>query len=143
MKVFVLAVFLCLSSHFIHAQEKKDFTIGFQVDIVKSDYHSYFERVQAGVEANYFFSPKFSVTGGAEYWSESSQFSAVAGGRWYPVPDAFVRARGFFGANDLSIGGGWIKPLKENLKFEAIGDVYFDGQIAIRAGISYTFPTKD
>jgi hypothetical protein len=65
------------------------------------------------------------------------------GGRWYPVADAFVRARGFIGANDVSIGGGWVKPLKEHLRFEAIGDVYFDGQIAIRCGLSYTFPRKD
>src|SRR5687768_1191995 len=119
MKFFVLAAFLSLLPYFMHAQEKKDFTIGFQVDIVKSDYHSYFERVQAGIEANYFFSSKFSITAGAEYWSEGTQFSGVVGGRWFPVPDAFVRARGFFGANDFSIGGGWLKPLKENLRFEA------------------------
>jgi len=142
MKPFSLAIFFLLISHFIHAQNKKDFTIGIQVDIVKSDYHGYFERVQTGFEAIFFLSQKFTVTGGAEYWSESSQFSGVIGGRWYPVPDAFIRARGIFGANDVSIGGGWVKPLKENLKFEAIGDIYLDGQIAIRAGLSYRLPGK-
>lgn len=143
MKSLVLLTFLLILTYTIQAQNSKDFTIGTQVDIVKSDYHGYFERVQAGFEANYFFSAKFSVTGGAEYWSERSQFSGVIGGRWFPVPDAFVRARGFFGANDISIGGGWVKPLKEHLRFEAIGDVYFDGQIAIRAGLAYTFQKKD
>jgi hypothetical protein len=142
MKSFTLLVFLSILTHLIQAQNAKDFTIGVQVDIVKSDYHGYFERVQAGIEANYFLSAKFSLTGGAEYWSEGSQFSGVAGARWYPVQDAFIRARGFFGANDISIGAGWVKPLKEHLRFEAIGDIYFDGQIAIRGGLSYTFPRK-
>lgn len=143
MKSFFLLVALAIIAPSVLAQSSKDFTFGYQLDIVKSDYNGYFERVQTGLEASYFLSKKFSLTAGAEYWSERNQFSGVVGGRWFPVPEAFVRARGFFGANDISIGGGWVKPLKEHLRFEAIGDIYFGGQIAIRAGISYTFPKRN
>jgi hypothetical protein len=143
MKSFSLPILFLLLAHFVKAQNSKDLTLGVQVDIVKSDYHGYFERVQIGIESNYFLSKKFSATVGIEYWSESTQLSGVIGARWYPVPDAFVRARGFVGANDISIGGGWVKPLRGNLRFEAIGDIYFEGQIAIRAGLIYTFPGKN
>lgn len=122
------------------SQSVNDFLIGVNLDLIKSNQHGYFERTQAGVEVNYFlFSGKFAATGGAEYWTANKQLSSVVGARWYPVPEAFVRLRALIGANEVSLGGGWAKPLNENWRFEAMGDFYTDGHIAIRAGVAYHF----
>ncbi len=131
--LFVFCSTACLS------QSKNEIIIGLQLDLIKTNNSGYFQRFQTGAEGNYFFHEKFSVTGGMEYWTESRQFSLVTGARWYPVEDAFIRVRGLLGANDVSIGGGWSMPLKENLRFEALSDFYFAGHITIRAGFTYVF----
>lgn len=133
----LLGISLILIAWNCHAQIAKDIMINAAADLIKSDNDGYFEKLQTGVELNYFISRKFTATGGAEFWTEHRQFSAVMGGRWYPIPEAFVRVRGIIGANRLSIGGGWVKPLNNNFKFEALADVYTHGDIAIRAGIAY------
>jgi hypothetical protein len=133
---FFTACFIITTSF---SQIAKDFMIGGAVDLIKSDQDGYFKRALGGVEVNYFFSRKFTGTGGMEYWTEGNEVSFVVGGRWFPVPEAFIRLRGLVGANDISIGGGWAKPLNENWRFEAIGDIYVEGHIAIRAGVAYVF----
>jgi hypothetical protein len=119
-------------------QAKNDLLIGLQTDLIKTGNAAYFQRFQSGIEGNYFFHQHFTMTGGIEYWTQTRQLSLVTGLRWYPADDAFVRVRGLLGANDFSFGGGWSKPLRENLRFEAISDFYFAGQITIRAGFTYT-----
>jgi hypothetical protein len=121
------------------AQIHKDFLVGLHLDLIKSNQSAYFQRGQFGGEVNYFLSTKFTATGGLEYWTDNKQLSAVVGARWYPVEEAFVRVRGLVGANDISVGGGWAKPLKENWRFESMADVYFNGQIAIRVGFAHLF----
>lgn len=135
-------LFFLLTGTFCAAQEKTDVLVGIQLDMVKSDYNDHFERGQFSIEGNYFLSEHLSVTGGAEYWTDPNQLSAVVGARWFPIKEAFVRARGLFGAKDISIGGGWTRPMNEYWRFEAIGDFYFEGQIAIRAGITYMIRKK-
>jgi hypothetical protein len=132
--LFLLMVALASSSC---AQAKKDLLIGLQTDLIKTNNSGYFQRFQTGAEGNYFFHNRFTITGGIEYWTESRQLSLVSGVRWYPVDEAFLRLRGLLGANDFAIGGGWSRPVKENLRFEAMSDFYFAGHITIRAGFTY------
>jgi hypothetical protein len=134
-------VLICLSllSWCSYSQIAKDFMIGGALDLIKTNQNGYLDRAQGGLEINYYFFEKFTGTSGFEYWTEDNEPSLVVGGRWFPVPEAYVRLRGLIGANDISIGGGWAKPYGENWRFEAIGDIYAEGHIAIRAGIAYVF----
>jgi hypothetical protein len=136
----IVTAFITLHSS---AQIAKDLMVGAHTDLVKSDNDGYFEKIQAGAEVNYFLSRKFTATGGIEYWSQGKQVSFVMGGRWYPIPDAFVRMRGLIGANDFALGAGWAKPLDERWRFEAMADLYTRGDIAIRAGMMYVIRRKN
>jgi hypothetical protein len=118
------------------AQIAEDLMVGGHFDLVKTDYVNLLQKVQIGAEVNYFATRTITVTSGLEYWSTEGM-SFLVGGRWYPKENAFVRLRGLVGANDLSIGAGWSKPMNENIRFEAIGDIYFKFDFAIRIGIVY------
>ena len=124
------------------AQIAGDFLLAAHADLIKSDNDGYFEKIQVAAEVNYFMSRKLTATVGGEFWTFKESTSLVMGARWYPIQEAFVRARGLIGANEISVGGGWAKPLNQNWNFEAIGDVYSGGQIAIRAGFSYIIRRK-
>lgn len=142
MKQILLLIAAVLLSVNLHAQVAK-VILGAHLDLIKSNNDGYFEKAQTGIELNYFLSRKFTVAGGAEYWTGDDQFSFVIGARWYPIEEAFIRVRGLFGADDVAIGGGWAKPLNENWRLEAMGDVYIEGHIAIRAGVSYIIRKKE
>ena len=142
MKRFLLLPVIYLLATSSYSQIAKDFMIGASADIVKSDYAGIFEKIQGGVEVNYFISRKITITGGGEIWSRGAEVSLVMGARWYPVAEAFLRLRGLIGANDVALGGGWAKPLNENWKFEAMADYYFEGDLAIRAGFTYVIRRK-
>jgi hypothetical protein len=111
------------------------------LDLIKSDNDGYFEKTQVGLEGNYFISRKLTGTAGLEVWTREKA-SAVIGARWYPVKDAYIRMRGLIGVNDFSMGGGWAKPLTEDLRFESMADFYFAGDFTIRAGIAYRIADK-
>jgi hypothetical protein len=118
MKLFPVC-FLLLGAHLCYSQQQTDFLIATQMDLIKSDYDGYFQKTQVGLEANYFISEKFTA-------------------RWYPSRDAFIRARALFGSfGDVSIGGGWAKPMSETLRFESMADFYFAGNYSIRIGLAY------
>lgn len=138
MKKRFLSLVLILITSTAFSQIAKDFMIGANLDLIRSDQDGYFEKAQAAAEFNYFLSRKFTATGGVEYWTEHQQASLVMGARWFPVKEAFLRLRGLVGANDIAIGGGWSKPLKHNWYFESMADVYtVHGYVAIRAGVVY------
>jgi hypothetical protein len=137
----LLVVGLLVIVHHSMAQIAEDLMVGGHFDVVKTDYSNILEKVQFGAEVNYFAAKKITATAGFEYWTEEG-ISFLVGGRWYPRENAFVRVRGLVGANDLSIGGGWSKPINENLKFEAIGDFYFKFDFAIRVGVVYIMRKK-
>jgi hypothetical protein len=139
MKKSALAFLLSIFVGHAFSQATNDLMIGVQADLIKTNTAGYFKRFQVGAEGNFFFSEKFTITGGVEYWTQVRQFSLVAGGRWYPTSDAFLRFRGLLGANDFSLGGGWSRPVTGNLRFEALSDFYFAGHITIRAGFTYSF----
>jgi hypothetical protein len=129
--IFLMPVITC-------AQSAKDFIVGTQVDLIKSDNDGQFEKAQVGVEFNYFVTKEFTGTAGVEIWTRD-QTSAVIGARWYPMPDAFIRLRGLIGEDDVCIGGGWAKPFSETWRIESIADFYFEGNFSIRVGLAYLF----
>lgn len=137
----LLVVILLLVAEYAYSQIAKDFMVGGGFDLIKSDNDGFLDKAQIGVEGNYFITRKFTGTAGFEIWT-SDDFSFVLGARWFPIDEAFVRVRGLVGENDLSIGGGWTKPLNESWRFEAIGDFYFKGEFAIRAGVAYIIRRK-
>jgi len=109
--------------------------IGAHADLIKSDNDGFFEKIQGGIEGSFYLSRKFAATGAVEWWT-GNQTIAVVGGRFCPIDEAFIRVRGILG-KDLSLGGGFARPLSDDLRIEAMADFYWEGHIAIRAGISY------
>ena len=123
------------------AQIAKDFMMGGAFDLIKTDNDGFLEKIQIGLEGHYFVARQITVSTGVELWSDDDA-SLALGVRWFPVEEAFIRMRGLIGQNDISIGGGWTKPINDKLKFEAIGDFYFEGEFAIRAGLMYVLRRK-
>jgi hypothetical protein len=141
MQRFLLLCSFMLITSCIHAQIANDFMIGAGADLIKTDNDGLFKKVQAGAEFNYFLHKRFTVTGAFEVWTDD-EISFVLGARWYLIDEFFLRGRGLVGANDLSVGAAWAKPLGEHFRFEVIGDFYFKGQFSIRTGIGYVFRRK-
>ncbi len=135
-KLFVGIIFSLALQQISIAQSSNDFMIGVALDVLKTDFDAVGDKMQLGVELNYFLQKSFSVTGGLEFWSRGSN-SVVIGMRWFPVDNAFLRFRGLIGDNDLSLGFGWSKPLNRNWRFEAMGDYYTSGEFAVRGGIGF------
>ncbi len=141
MKFILFLTLLNFFNYFSFAQKAHDILIGVNADLIKSDNDGFFEKGQVGVEGNYYFSQKFSITTGAEWWTRD-KVSLALGARWFPIDDAYVRVRGLVGEQDISVGAGWAKPLQDNFRLEAMADLYFSGHIAIRAGIGYLIRRK-
>lgn len=141
MKKIILTTAVCLLLTAAHGQIARDFMFGGAMDLIKTDNDGFLEKAQLGLEGNYFITRQFTASAGLELWTDDDA-SFMLGARWYPVEEAFVRFRGLIGENDLSIGGGWTKPINDKLRFEAIGDFYFTGEFAIRAGVMYVLRRK-
>lgn len=118
------------------AQSTHDMMIGGGLDLIKTDNNKLFDKAQVGLEFNYFVVRHFSVGAGAELWTQSAN-SFVLGMRWYADDHLFLRLRALTGANEASLGAGWSQPLNANWRVEGIGDFYFKGDFALRAGIQY------
>lgn len=110
--------------------------LGVQADLIKSDNDGLLEKMQGGFEGSYYLSRKFAVTGGAEGWSTHDGAILVFGGRFCPIDEAFLRARVLL-HKGYSLGGGFVKPLSEKVRLEAMADLYSKGEIAIRVGMAY------
>jgi hypothetical protein len=139
-KLFAGILFM-IGSIACEAQIANDYMVNLHGDLIKTDLDRIFKKAQVGAEFNYFLHKRFTVTGGFEVWTED-EISFVIGTRWYPTDDFFVRVRGLVGMNDVALGAGWTKPLAGNFRFETMGDFYFHGYFAIRAGFSYVFRKK-
>jgi hypothetical protein len=135
MQFSVLSLFFCLCSGICFPQRAQRIMVAVHSDLIKSDNDGFFEKMQGGVEGSFYFSRKFAATGGIEWWSDD-EIVATLGGRFCPIDEAFARIRGLPG-KDFSVGGGFSKPLSDNFWVEAMADFYFQGHIAIRAGVSY------
>jgi hypothetical protein len=141
-KYLLSIIFISLISYTLQAQSSNDILVGGGFDLIKTDNNQLFDKVQIGLEAHYFVVRNFAAGAGFEIWPQQKS-SFMMGMRWYALDHVFVRARGLIGANDVSIGGGWAKPINENWRFEAIGDFYVaDTEFAIRAGVSYIIKKK-
>jgi hypothetical protein len=136
---FILLVAFSLTSL---AQSNHDIMVSSSIDLIKTDYSSFLDKGQIGLEGHYFVVRNFAASAGVELWTKQKS-SFMMGMRWYPVDHVFVRFRGLIGTNDVSIGGGWVKPINDAWRFEAIGDFYVaDTEFAIRAGLSYVIKSK-
>jgi hypothetical protein len=132
----LLFLIFILASLPLSAQIANDIVVGGGFDLIKTDNDGFVKKAQFGIEGNYFLTRKFTASAGFDFWT-GDHVSLVLGGRWYPVDNVFVRARGLIGENDLAIGGGWAKPITENWHFEAMGDFYFKVDFSIRVGVVY------
>jgi hypothetical protein len=141
LKSILTATALFMFVAIVHGQISKDFMVGGALDLIKTDNDGFLGKAQLGLEGNYFITRQFTASAGLELWTDNDA-SFTIGGRWFPVEEAFVRFRGLIGENDLSIGGGWTKPINDKLRFEALGDFYFAGEFAIRAGVMYVIRRK-
>jgi hypothetical protein len=137
MRVIFLFISLFISS-FIYAQRQGNLLLGGAMDIYKTDHRAVGEKVQIGLEMNYFLVNNFTFSAGAELWTYDRN-SLALGMRWYPVPQAFMRFRGLIGEDDINIGMGFSKPVGRGVHLEGIGDYYFEGNFALRAGLAFVF----
>lgn len=118
-------------------QRAQQLMIAVHADLIKSDNDGFFEKMQGGLEGSYYLSRKFAATTAIEWWT-GSDIVVVAGARFSPIDEAFIRIRSLIG-EDLSFGGGFAKPLSHRVRIEAMADYYFRGPLAIRAGLAYGF----
>jgi hypothetical protein len=136
-KILIVAVILLAIAQTLKAQSTGDFMLSGGLDLIKTDNPGVFEKAQIGLEANYFVVRHFSVGVGGEIWTDQKN-SFSMGARWYTNDNLFMRFRGLIGANDVTIGGGYSKPLSEYLRLEGIGDFYINStEFGIRIGLSY------
>ena len=136
-KPFLLGLILCfVNAELAFSQIAHDMLLGVHADLMKTDHDELLRKAQFGIEGNYFITSDFTATAGLDIWT-ADEFSFIIGARWFPVDEAFIRARGYIGENDLSIGAGWAKPISNDFKFEAIGDFYFSLDFAVRVGVVY------
>lgn len=135
-KYFLFLIFSCLMCVQGMAQETGDYLFHLQSDFVKTDNAKLFAKAQIGAEVNYFVTDKITGSAGFEVWT-GDEFSFVVGARYFPAEEGFIRLRGLIGENDLSLGAGWIMPIRDNLRFEAIADFYFSVDFSIRGGLVY------
>jgi hypothetical protein len=135
MKIMIISL-LCLSAGLACAQSTTDIMVGGGFDLFKTDNRKLFDKGQVNLEANYFVVRHFAVGAGVELWTANPN-SFVMGMRWYADDNFFARLRGLIGANDVSLGVGWSKPILTDWRFEALGDFYFKGDFGLRAGVAY------
>ena len=120
------------------AQSSGSILIGGGLDLLKSDVNNVANKAQVGFEVNYFLLRNYSVTGGMEVWTMGGE-SLVLGMRWYPVENIFARFRGLIGENKVSLGAGYLRNIDNHWRFEGMADLYFQGDVAFRAGLAYLF----
>jgi hypothetical protein len=140
-KLFVATLLIVTLS--ASAQSTKDILLGGAFDLLKTDNQKLFNKVQLGIEGNYFIVRHFAVGAGVEHWTAGPTTSFMMGARWYPSDKLFVRFRGLIGANDAAAGVGWSQPFKNSFRLEAMGDFYFGTtEFALRVGGAFLLKAK-
>lgn len=137
-KIFILILFL---SYIGLHESQAQYLFAFQTDIYKTDNRDPFQfanKVQMGLEFNYFLYDQLALTTGIEFWSNSTRF--VPGFRFYPVDPVFIRFRPLVGREvDYAIGTGYSRKITDNFRLEGILDYYFErSNLAFRVGVGYT-----
>lgn len=136
MKKVLVVVGMLLSASIVKAQGAGDMLVGAGLDFLKSNNTGFGNQVQLGAEFNYFINGEFAATAGFENWTAGTT-SLVIGGRFYIQNNIFARIRGIIGDNDISIGGGYSHKINKHWRLEAMGDIYFEGDFALRGGVAY------
>lgn len=131
--------------HMTEQSRNGNFMAGLAFDVIKTDFGDRVgNKIQAGLEVNYFLSQNFSVTAGAEAWADTTtNYSGVGGVRFYPLKKIFLRARGLIGVDQLSAGAGFSVFFNNKWAAEGIIDAYSSGDVAARIGITYLFTKKE
>ena len=135
MRILLSLIFFTLTLGTALSQRAHQFMIAVHSDLIKSDNDGFFEKMQGGLEGSYYLSRKVAATTAIEWWT-GTEVLVVAGARFCPIDEAFVRIRGLIG-EDISFGGGFAKPLSDRVRIEAMADYYLRGPLAIRAGVAY------
>ncbi|MFP4091148.1 MAG: hypothetical protein ACLFUB_17875 [Cyclobacteriaceae bacterium] len=138
-KSFLMAVVLLLLT--ITAASAQ-MLFSFQMDAYKTDNRDPFEfadKVQMGLEFNYFLYPQLSLSTGVEFWSAGDTYF-IPGMRFYPIDPVFLRFRPLLGNDvDYALGAGYARKITDNLRLEGMLDYYFEhSNLALRFGIGYT-----
>ncbi|SRR5258707_15460479 len=138
MKKLLFTSIVISSAWLAHAQSTRDIMLSGGADVLKTDNHSLLSKAQLGFEGNYFVKRRVAIGIGAELWANNQKSSFVFGTRLYANDKVFFRFRGLIGANDLSVGMGYSKPIDKNLRFEGMGDYFLNGSaFALRIGLGY------
>jgi hypothetical protein len=85
-----------------NAQIAHDIILGAHADLMKTDHDELLRKAQFGMEGNYFITREFTATAGFDIWT-ADEISFIIGARWFPVEEAFVRARGYISSLKLSV----------------------------------------
>jgi hypothetical protein len=145
MKSFVTTIAVIIISAGLYspaaAQSTNDLMVTGALDLVKTDIAEPFDKAQIGFELHYFVTRKFTTSAGLEIWTFRDE-SFVFGSRWYLNDSFFARFRALIGENDFSIGMGAAIPIQSPFRVEIMGDYYFRGEFALRAGLSYVIRMK-
>lgn len=113
-------------------------------DVIKTDRGDRIgNKIQSGLELNYFLKNNVSITAGTEVWTaEGRRISGVVGFRYYPLHKFFIRGRALIGLDDVTLGTGFSQIISERWAAEGVVDYFFQGEAAIRIGLSYLFTRK-
>jgi hypothetical protein len=122
-----------------NGQDEKKWNIGVYADLTKLNNPGFLEHLQAAAEVNYQLIKPLSITTGFEIWVPAQGPGVVAGVRYYPYKNIFLRLRRIFFIDSNAIGAGWKKPLGKNNNFEAMADYYSQKTFAVRIGMSRSF----
>lgn len=139
---FIITLIALSFVSYTQAQIAGDMLFGGGIDLIKTDNEKVFNKMQLGLETNYYFTRNLTGSAGFELWV-GDKTSISLGGRWYMIDAAFLRVRALIGENDLSIGGGWTRPIGKDLKIEALGDFYFEGEFGVRVGLVYVLRKEE
>src|SRR5688500_18213429 len=126
MNSILFSIFLTMLTGVAVGQRAQRVMLGAQADLIKSDNDGLLEKMQGGFEGSFYVSRKLAATAGLEWWSGHHEPVVLAGARFCPIDEAFLRIRGLL-RKDVSFGGGFAKPLSKNLRIEAMADFYLDG----------------
>ena len=111
------------------------------MDIIKTDINSVFDKGQMSIEANYFVKQKLSFGLGYEYRTEEDDYFAL-NSRYHILSFVLIRARVLLNDEkiDFSIAPGYQYFLSRRWRIEVFPEFYFnEPEFALRFGVAYVF----
>ncbi|WP_226389604.1 hypothetical protein [Penaeicola halotolerans] len=141
MKKYILTTLLVILiiSPAVFAQSSGSFLISSGLDVYKTDNTGIADKVQFGLEGNYFVTSNFTFTGGVDFWSQGPNSSIIIGSRFYPIEPLFLRFRGLLRDNsDIALGAGYQVPISYRLRLEGMADYYMNQrELGLRIGLAF------